>query len=48
MSLPSFHLFEGQDQAYRDEVLPPSVNARVSIEEASTLGWDRYVGPRGR
>ena len=33
-------------QAYRDEVLPPSVTARVSVEEASTLGWDRYVGPR--
>ena len=47
VSLPSFLLFEQQDQAYRDQVLPPSVGARVSIEEASTLGWDRFVGPEG-
>ena len=47
VSLPSFHLFEAQDQEYRDSVLPPSVVARVSIEEASTLGWDRYVGSEG-
>ncbi len=47
VSLPSFHLFHTQDQAYRDSVLPPSVTARISIEEASTLGWDRYVGPEG-
>jgi transketolase len=48
VSLPSFHLFEAQDQAYRDEVLLPSVTARISIEEASTLGWERYVGFGGR
>jgi transketolase len=47
VSLPSFHLFEGQDQTYRDSVLPPSVTKRISIEEASTLGWDRYVGAEG-
>ncbi len=47
VSLPSFLLFEQQDQAYRDEVLPPSVGARISIEEASTLGWDRWVGTAG-
>jgi transketolase len=47
VSLPSFHLFEQQAQDYRDEVLPPTLTARVSIEEASTLGWDRYVGPEG-
>ena len=47
VSLPSFHLFDTQDQAYRDSVLPPSVTARISIEEASTLGWDRYVGADG-
>jgi transketolase len=47
VSLPCWELFERQDQAYRDEVLPPAVAARVSIEEASTLGWDRFVGPRG-
>jgi len=47
VSLPSFELFERQEEEYRDEVLPPAVTARVSIEEASTLGWDRFVGPRG-
>jgi transketolase len=47
VSLPCWELFERQDEAYRDEVLPPSVTARVSVEEASTLGWDRYVGPEG-
>ncbi len=47
VSLPSFYLFEQQDQAYRDDVLPASIDARISIEEASTLGWDRYVGPEG-
>jgi transketolase len=44
VSLPSWELFDRQDPAYRDEVLPPSVTARVSVEEASTIGWDRYVG----
>ena len=47
VSLPCWELFDRQDQAYRDEVLPPGVTARVSIEEASTLGWDRYVGTAG-
>jgi transketolase len=47
VSLPCWELFERQDDAYRDEVLPPGVTARVSVEEASTLGWDRYVGPGG-
>ncbi|MGH2945277.1 MAG: transketolase [Solirubrobacteraceae bacterium] len=47
VSLPSWHLFDQQPRAYRDAVLPPTVTARVSIEEASTLGWDRYVGPDG-
>ena len=47
VSLPCWEIFERQDQAYRDEVLPPSLTARVSVEEASTLGWDRYVGPEG-
>jgi len=47
VSLPCWELFERQDRAYRDEVLPPSVTARVSVEEASTIGWDRYVGPDG-
>jgi len=47
VSMPSWELFERQEARYRDEVLPPSVKARVAVEAASTLGWDRYVGPRG-
>jgi transketolase len=47
VSLPCWELFDRQDEAYRDEVLPPSVTARVSVEEASTMGWDRYVGYDG-
>jgi len=47
VSMPSCELFEHQDQAYRDRVLPPEVRARVSIEQASTLGWARYVGSEG-
>jgi transketolase len=47
VSLPCWELFERQDQGYRDEVLPPQITARVSIEEASTLGWDRFVGAQG-
>jgi transketolase len=47
VSLPCWELFERQDEAYRDSVLPPAVRARVSVEEASTLGWDRYVGSDG-
>ncbi|HSI79690.1 MAG TPA: transketolase [Solirubrobacterales bacterium] len=47
VSLPSFHLFDCQPAEYRERVLPASVTARVSIEEASTLGWDRYVGQDG-
>jgi transketolase len=47
VSMPCWELFDRQPQAYRDEVLPPSVRARVSVEQASTLGWDRYVGDGG-
>jgi transketolase len=47
VSMPSWELFEQQSQAYRDEVLPPEVTARVSVEQASTFGWERYVGPTG-
>ena len=47
VSLPSWYLFDQQSEEYRDSVLPPAITARVSIEEASTLGWDRYVGPDG-
>jgi transketolase len=47
VSLPCWELFDRQDETYQDAVLPPEVVARVSVEEASTLGWDRYVGPGG-
>lgn len=47
VSMPSWELFEQQDQAYRDGVLPPNITARVSVEAASTLGWDRYAGVNG-
>jgi transketolase len=48
VSMPSWELFEQQDAAYRESVLPAAVTARVSIEMAATLGWDRYIGPKGR
>ena len=48
VSMPSWDLFEHQPQEYRDGVLPPDVGARVAIEQASTFGWERYVGSRGR
>jgi len=48
VSLPSFDLFEKQDAAYRESVLPSAVTARVSVEMASTFGWDRYIGPTGK
>ncbi|MDP9017267.1 MAG: transketolase, partial [Candidatus Eremiobacteraeota bacterium] len=44
---PCWKLFEAQDQAYRDSVLPPDVTARISIEAGATLGWERWVGTRG-
>ena len=47
VSMPCWALFDAQDQAYRDSVLPPSVKARVTVEEASPIGWDRYAGPNG-
>jgi transketolase len=47
VSMPCWELFDRQPQTYRDEVLPPSVRARVAVEQASTLGWDRYVGDGG-
>lgn len=47
VSMPCWELFDRQPQQYRDEVLPPSVRARVAVEQASTLGWDRYVGDGG-
>jgi transketolase len=47
VSLPSWELFESQSAAYREKVLPRSVKARVSVEAASVLGWERYVGDEG-
>ncbi|MGA6943624.1 MAG: transketolase, partial [Pseudolabrys sp.] len=47
VSMPSWELFEQQDQAYRENVLPPEITARVSVEEGSVIGWDRYVGMQG-
>ena len=47
VSLPSWELFEEQDEAYRDSVLPAAIKARVSVEAAATLGWERYAGPEG-
>jgi len=48
VSMPSWEIFEHQTEEYRDSVLPPNVKARVAVEQASTLGWERYVGPSGQ
>jgi len=48
VSMPSWDIFEHQSQEYRDSVLPPQVEARVAVEQASTFGWERYVGVKGR
>jgi transketolase len=47
VSFPSWELFESQPAEYRHSVLPPHITARVSIEQASTIGWDRYIGSSG-
>ena len=47
ISMPSWELFDDQDAAYRDSVLPPDVTARVSVEQASVFGWAKYVGANG-
>jgi len=47
VSMPSWELFERQTQEYREQVLPSHITARVAIEQASTLGWERYVGTTG-
>jgi transketolase len=47
VSMPSWELFEQQDQAYWDSVLPPAVMSRVAVEQASVIGWDRYIGRFG-
>jgi transketolase len=48
VSLPSWYLFDLQPAEYRESVLPGAVGARVAVEQGSTLGWDRYVGPHGQ
>jgi len=48
VSMPSWELFEQQDAAYKESVFPASVSARVSVEMASTFGWERYVGLKGK
>jgi transketolase len=48
VSMPSWEIFENQTQQYRDTVLPPNVTARIAIEQASTFGWERYIGLKGR
>lgn len=47
VSMPSWEIFEHQTQEYRDGVLPPQVTARIAVEQASTFGWERYVGTTG-
>jgi transketolase len=48
VSMPSWEIFEDQDEAYREEILPNNVKARVGIEAGISMGWYRYVGPTGR
>jgi transketolase len=48
VSMPSWDIFEHQTQQYRESVLPPHVTVRVAVEQASTFGWERYVGESGR
>ncbi len=47
VSMPSWELFEAQDERYRKEVLPPDITARVAVELGAMIGWDRYAGPTG-
>ena len=47
VALPSWELFEAQEESYRREVLPPEVEARIAVEAASTFGWERWVGSKG-
>ena len=48
VSMPSWDIFEHQTQEYQESVLPPAVQARVAVEQASTFGWERYVGAKGK
>ena len=47
VSMPCLELFERQDQGYRDSVLPPAIKARVTVEQGTVMGWDRYAGASG-
>ncbi len=47
VSMPSWEIFEAQDKAYQESVLPPKVRARVSVEAGSTMGWEKYIGENG-
>ena len=46
--MPCWELFDQQDQAYRDSVLPPDVSARLAVEAGVEQGWSKYLGPAGR
>ena len=48
VSMPSWDIFDHQSREYRESVLPTNIKARVAVEQASTLGWERYVGESGR
>ena len=48
VSFPSWYMFEQQDAIYRDEVLPPSIKARIAVEAGISQGWERYIGESGR
>jgi transketolase len=48
VSMPSWELFEAQDEAYRNSVLPPDTKARVVVEAGVSMGWHKYAGDRGR
>ena len=48
VSMPSWELFERQEQAYKDAIIPPEISARVAVEKGSTLGWTRYTGLSGQ
>jgi len=48
VSMPSWDIFESQTRKYRNSVLPPQITARVAVEQASTFGWERYIGASGR
>jgi transketolase len=47
VSMPSWELFEQQDRRYRDDILPPSITTRVTVEAGAVIGWDRYAGSGG-